>query len=155
MSVTVSLLPVIAESVRQGAYSRIGDWLDGLGAKALETVMVDYSRPPILSTQGAHGFEWGGKYGGWVDILRSDDDIVQVVSRLRYPRRRWFSRHRRDWNTVIAEAEALLGPGKAFHIGDKQGQMFRQGDTSALICTYCHRKNAYIEIKMARGGFCS
>lgn len=155
MFVATHSLPVITESIRAGISTKIADWLKELDATSDQQARVTYTQPPMLSSQQTHGFLWGKKYDGWVDMLESDDKLVQVVLNVRYPKRRWFSKHKRDWNTLISTAEKLFGAGKSFDLGEKKGRLFKSKNVSALMTSYTSAKSAYIEIKIARGGFCS
>lgn len=155
MSVAALSFPVITDYVKSGVEAGLKNWLTEMDARASERVMVNYIQPPMLASQGAHGFVWGKKYDGWVDILQSDNKVVQVVLRIRYPKRRWFSKHKRDWNRLIGAAVDMFGAGKSFNLGDKQGRLFKHRSLSALISSYEQNNNAFIEIKIARGAFCS
>ena len=108
----------------------------------------------MLSSQDAHAFAVGKKCEGWVDALQSDDKVVQVVLCVRYPRQRWFSRQKKDRKKLLIQCAQLFGPGTAFNVADKQGELFKRKGLSVLVTAYDKGKNAYIEIKMARGGFC-
>lgn len=155
MFVASHSLPVITESVSAGVNAAIIDWLKGLDASPSTRVMVTYNQPPMLSTQNAHGFVCGKKINGWVDILESDDKVVQVVLSVCYPKQRWFSRHKKDWNKLIAQAGEQFGVGKTFDLAEKQGRLYKHNNLSVLLSSFTKGKQSTIEIKIARGGFCS
>ncbi|WP_317930103.1 hypothetical protein [Halioxenophilus sp. WMMB6] len=155
MSDAVSSFSLITESFQKGAKKKIEAWLTGMGAIASNKAMVKYSELPFMATQDAHGFAWSRKHDGWVDILQSDDQLKQVVCNIRYPKQRWFSKQKKDWQALNNSAGKLFGSAKTFDFGEKQGRLYKTKDIDVLLTAYQKSRSSHIEIKIARGGFCS
>lgn len=155
MHEVVSALAITTESVRYNLYQRIGIWLLERDASPLPQAMFKYAEPPWFSSQEAHSFEWTGSHRGWIDVLRSDNNVVQVVLNLSYPRRRWRSRHQRDWQRMNDEAEFLFGQGQDFRFPNKTGVLYEAEDIKFLLSSFEEDRQAFIEIKAAREAFCS
>jgi hypothetical protein len=151
----ISALSVSTESVRCNLYQRIGLWLLEHDADQLPEVKFKYAEPPWFSSQEAHSFEWSGSHRGWIDVLRNDKSVVQVVLNLSYPKKSWFCKHKRDWHHMNDEAEFLFGQGQNFKFPNKLGVLYEVEDIKFLLSSYDEGRQAYIEIKAARDRFCS
>ena len=79
----ISALAITTESVRANLYQQIAHWLAERNANQLPGVKFHYAELPWFPSQEAHSFQWRGSHQGWMDILRSNENIVQVVVNLR------------------------------------------------------------------------
>lgn len=153
MQEAISALSIATEAVRYNLYQRIGFWLLERDANELPEAKLKYAEPPWFSSQEAHSFEWSDSHQGWIDILRHDDNLMQVVLNLSYPKKSWFSRHKKDWDRMNDEAEFLFGQGQEFRFPNKLGVLYEAEGIRFLLSSYEEGKHAYIEIKAASGSF--
>ena len=151
----VSLFTLVAESVGANRQQKMEAWLANRQARPAARNMLQYNHLPWDPAQQAHTFSWQKKHTGWMDVLRSDGQVVQVVCNLRYPKRRWFSPHRRDWKSLNETASRLMGEGKALGLPERPSQLYRRGNLNLLMKSYEEKSHAFIELKLARGDFCS
>ncbi|NHO64561.1 hypothetical protein G8770_03240 [Aestuariicella hydrocarbonica] len=155
MSDAISLFSITTESVRDNLYFKILEWLTHCEANVSEKTMQPYSQLPWQPSQESHVFNWQGSYKSWVDILRSEDQVVQVVLNLRYPKKRWFSQHKKDWKSIKETAVDLFGEGQSFDLNDRESRLHSNQHLKVLIKSYEEGRHAFIELKVARGEFCS
>ncbi len=151
----VSLFTLVAESVGANRQQKMEAWLNNKQAQPEEKNKLRYTNLPWDPSQQTHSFSWQKSHVGWMDVLRSDGQVVQVVFNLRYPKRRWFSRHRKDWKSLNETACRLMGEGKLFGLPERPSQLYRRGKLNLLMKSYEEKRHAYIELKLAKGEFCS
>ncbi len=155
MSDVLFLFELTTDTVRDNLYQKIQVWLSEQEASESATARLNYLQPPFDSSQETHQFAWLESQTGWMDILRSGDKIVQLVLNLRYPKRRWFSRHKKDLAKVQQIAESLFGDAQVMNLGDTQTALFGNHQLKVLLKSYQRGRHAFIELKVARGAFCS
>lgn len=151
----ISMFCTATDCVRDNFGSGLNSLLEAIGARSCpQSVNPGHLELPMLANLEKHHFEWNGARTGSVDLVRRADKPLQFIISLPYPKRRWLSPYSKDWKELTAEAESRFGPGHALDLGGKTGLHFRDQAMLVLISTYKTKKQAFIEIKMARDQFC-
>lgn len=153
MSEAVSLLAMAAEMLGRNQRHALSNWLEGVKAIPLDAYKIRYSQLPWEPSQEAHGFSWSKKHSGWVDILKSEDDVVQIVLHLSYPKRRWFSQHKKDWKKMSKAAQSQFESGKQFTVNERESWLIDHKGLKILMKSYEQGKLGLIELKIAKHQF--
>lgn len=153
MPEAVSLLAMAEEAIGRNQRHVLFSWLEGVKASPLDAYKIRYNQLPWEPSQEAHGFSWCKKHSGWVDILKSEDDIVQIVLHLSYPKKRWFSQHKKDWKKMSKAAETQFQRRKQFTVNHRESWLIDHKGLKILMKSYEQGKLSLIELKVARQQF--